>query len=299
MRAVARGAPVAVAAGLALAACEARPLVFGPSIDRLDDPSRLIDTGDFALADKLVVFVNGIDNAPQALDAALRPALAERLLSLDIGASVQSANRASYILEAAARRDAGGGRTVAWRLIDADGLVVGLMDQRVPGGDAAWTRGGAALAAALIDEAAPRLAALIRGDALRGPSPAPAAGGAAQAFAVEPVAGAPGNGGAALADAARAALLAAGFALAPPGPGTLRLIGAVAVTPGAASDRVAVAWRIVASDGSRIGAFEQSGQVEPGTLDGAWGGVADAIAEGAALGVAEVLAAYAPPEKDP
>lgn len=271
--------------------------MFEPAIDRLRDPSRLIDTGDFALADKLVVFVNGIDDAPPALDAALRPALAERLLALDVSASALSANRASYILEAATRRGEDGGRIVAWRLIDADGLIVGLMDQRVRGGGEAWARGDAALAAALVDEAVPRLAALIRGAAPPGPPPAPAAGGAPPAFAVDPVAGAPGGGGAALADAARAALLAAGFALAPPGPDTLRLIGAVAVTPGDAADHVAVAWRVIAPDGGEVGAFVQNGQVEPGSLDGAWGGVADAIAEGAALGVAEVLAARPQPEE--
>ena len=69
------------------------------------------------------------------------------------------------------------------------------------------------------------------------------------------------------------------------------------MTPGGAADHVAVAWRVVAPDGGEVGAFVQNGQVEPGSLDGAWGGVADAIAEGAALGVAEVLATRPLPEE--
>ena len=51
-----------------------------------------------------------------------------------------------------------------------------------------------------------------------------------------------------------------------------------------------VAWRLAGADGTEIGAFEQSGPVPGSGLDGAWGALADAIARGAAEGVALLLA---------
>ena len=110
------------------------------------------------------------------------------------------------------------------------------------------------------------------------------------AIAVAAVSGAPGNGGAVLADATRAALAAAGFEVAAAAPGALRLVGDVAVHARGARRVLVVAWRLAGADGTEIGAFEQSGPVPGSGLDGAWGALADAIARGAAEGVALLLA---------
>ena len=273
----------------ALAACEARPRVFAARTPRPRDPPRLVDVRDFAVADKLGVFVAGVDGAPEALDSALRPALVERLLAHDVAASAQSANRASYILEARAYRAAGGGRVLAWRLVDSDDLPVALMDQAVPGRPEAWRRGDPALAEALAAGAAPRLAALIR-DASPPPAPAarPAAPGAR--VAVGAVAGAPGGGGPALADAARAALAAAGFRVAPAGPGVPRLDARVAVERRGPEDVLSVDWRVRAADGRDLGTVALSGAVPAGSLDGPWGAIADRIAESVLPGITDLLA---------
>ncbi len=273
-------------AALLLAACQARPLVFAPPQGSDEDPARLIDLSEFAMSDKLGVFVAGVEGAPEALDSALRPALVDRLLALDVAASAQSANRASYLLEARTRRGSNGVRILSWRLIDADDVVAGLMDQAIPGDRAAWRRGDPALVAALVADAGPRLAALIDD---RAPHPAPETPFSVGSIAVGPIAGAPGDGGAALADATRAALLAAGFELAPAGAPTPRLTGEVALNRRGASDRVTVSWRLLAFDGSEIGTIEQNGAVPAGSLEGRWGTLADTIAEGAVDGIVRLL----------
>lgn len=276
------------AAALLLAGCQARPHVFssgGPAL--ADGPGGV---------DKVGVFVAGVDGAPEALDAALRPALAARLVELGVAASDRSAHRASYILEAKARTAPDGGRVVSWRLVDADAEIAALMEQAVPEPGAAWEDGGLELAAALAGEAARRLAALIR-DAP--PAPAPAAlPPPRRRVAVGAVTGAPGNGAAALADAARAALSRAGIQAAVEGSGAPLLTGAVEVRRDGERDLVVLSWRLVGADGREIGTFAQEGEVAAGALDGAWGGVADAMARGAALGVAELLAAAPPPARD-
>lgn len=283
-------AAVLCVAAPALAACQERPRVFAPGPD--DAAALMQSLGGGGLDDDgaLGVFVAGVDGAPEAFDSALTAALASRLLAHDVLASARTANRASRILEAHAVLDGAAAR-IAWRLVDADDVAVVLMDQSVPGGAAAWSRGGPALVRALATEAAPRLAALIRD----GPAPREEAlpPPAELRIAVGAVSGAPGDGNVALADATRAALAAAGFRLAPGGAAPF-LVGAVSVRAGGANDLVAVSWRLLGRDGSEIGAFSQEGTAPAGRLDGRWGALADAIARGAALGVAELLSAVAP-----
>lgn len=274
----------------ALAACQERPHVFAPEPDDAAALMQALGGGGLDDAGALGVFVAGVDGAPEEFDPALTAALASRLLAHDVLASARTANRASRILEGRAVLDGAAAR-IAWRLVDADDIAVVLMDQSVPGGAAAWRRGGPVLAEALATEAAPRLAALIRDDpAPREEASPPPAG---PRIAVAAVSGAPGDGNAALADATRAALAAAGFRLAPAGAAPL-LVGAVTVRAGGANDLVAVSWRLLARDGNEIGAFSQEGTAPAGRLDGRWGGLADAVARGAALGVAELLSAVAP-----
>ena len=125
-----RRLPRVLAALLLLAGCQARPHVFSPAGPTLADGPGGVD--------KVGVFVAGVDGAPAALDAALRPALAARLVALGVAASDRSAHRASYILEARAHTAADGARVVSWRLVDADAEIAALMDQAVPASGAAW-----------------------------------------------------------------------------------------------------------------------------------------------------------------
>jgi hypothetical protein len=268
------------------AACQPLPRPFQP-----DDKSRVDLSGLGGVADKLVVFVAGIDDAPPALDRAVRGALAERLGEYGVAASERAANRASYLLTSALARDRDGEPVLAWRLIDADGLVVGMVDQPVPGGRAAWARADAALAEAVVAAAAPRLAAVVE-DADAGALVAhPWLG---RAVAVGPIKGAPGDGEGALAVALGAALASRGIEVAASGDG-LVVEGSVRRSRRAESDLIEIRWAVLAPDGSELGAVSQSNLVPAGVLDVAWGPVAEAVAGGAADGVHALLAEIGSP----
>ncbi len=270
--------------GVSLAACQARPAVFRDGLAGTGTRPDLADIYSASGLDAHGIFVAGVAEAPAEFDQALREAVVQHLAALDIAASAQSANRETVILETIFNHGGAGAPSLTWRLVDADDMVVGLMDQEIPGGRAAWWYGGPTLAAELAAQAAPRLAALIRD------APAPPAEAAPMAAVSVAVAGAPGDGDKALADAVRAALVRAGFALAPAGPGVLHLLGAVTRRAGGINDVVAIHWQVAAADGVEVGAIDQNGAVLAGSLDRVWGAVADRIAEGAVSGLAELLA---------
>jgi hypothetical protein len=272
----------------AAAACQPLPRPFQP-----EDKSRVDLSGFGGVADKVVVFVAGIDDAPPAFDRAVRGALAKRLGEYGVAASERVANRASYMLICALARDRDGEPVLAWRLIDADGLVVGMVDQPVPGGRAAWARADAALVEAVVAAAAPRLAAVVED--------ADAAALAAtrawveRAVAVGRIEGAPGDGEAALAAALGAALVRRGIAVAAAATAdSLVVEGSVRRSRRDDRDLIEIRWAVLAPDGSELGAVSQSNLVPAGVLDGAWGPVAEAVAEGAAGGVHALLSEIAP-----
>ena len=66
----------------------------------------------------------------------------------------------------------------------------------------------------------------------------------------------------------------------------------IAGIPLADSERhqsVTVDWTVLAPDGARIGTVSQSNAVPAGSLDGAWGPVARAVAENGAQGIVAML----------
>lgn len=70
-----------------------------------------------------------------------------------------------------------------------------------------------------------------------------------------------------------------------------RLRGAVEVLPGEAPDRevVSIVWEVLSADGASLGKVNQRNAVARGALDGTWGDIAALIAEGAAMGMGEIL----------
>jgi len=271
-----------------LGACQPVPRIFQP------DQKATLEFADFAMADKRVVFVAGIDNAPPAIDRALVAALVERLQAHDIAASATTANRGSYILTCDAHWDSAETVTLAWRLIDAEGLVVGLVDQRSTADPRAWAGSEPALVVAIVDEAAPRLAAII-GDhdpaVLAGATP-----GLLRAVYVRPVRGAPGDGNAALTQAMRAVLKTANLSLSPEPPRHgIHVRGDVSVVTRNAFEQVTIRWRVVDTAGAELGVVSQSNQIAAGSLDGAWGPIAMAVAQGGAEGVIRILSEIGAP----
>jgi len=72
---------------------------------------------------------------------------------------------------------------------------------------------------------------------------------------------------------------------------SLRVRGAVEVVPAEDSrqEHVSIVWEVLDAAGESLGQVNQNNTIPKGLLDGAWGETAALIAEGAAMGVGEVL----------
>ncbi|MEQ8665679.1 MAG: hypothetical protein RIC16_08130 [Rhodospirillales bacterium] len=107
-------------------------------------------------------------------------------------------------------------------------------------------------------------------------------------FIVRNVTGAPGDGNAALTRAIRGALRQISAAVTDdPTQATHVLQGSVRVdSPFAGRQKVRIVWQVTEIDGTETGKAMQENQVPQGSLDGAWGGTADKVAEAAVVGVA-------------
>ena len=221
----------------------------------------------------------GVLVLPVAEAPALAPALAQALREADVPASTEGANRGSYRLESSVAVDAlgPGGKSVSlsWELRSAAGETVGRGTARRDGGNVE----------VLAQDAAPRIARLVAGDA-----PVPEAD-VPPLVAVRSVAGAPGDGGTALARAIGTALGRAGVEV---GEGDAKarfaLLCNIAVAPPKDGKQlVTVRWALALPEGRELGQVNQQNAVPAGSLDGSWGDLAYAIAGAAAPGIAELI----------
>jgi hypothetical protein len=71
---------------------------------------------------------------------------------------------------------------------------------------------------------------------------------------------------------------------------SLTLLGTVALTPAAKNQQdVTITWSLRNSDGKQIGEVKQQNRIPAGSLDGAWGDIAYAVASSATPGIAALL----------
>ncbi|OHC80828.1 MAG: hypothetical protein A3G73_03610, partial [Rhodospirillales bacterium RIFCSPLOWO2_12_FULL_67_15] len=105
------------------------------------------------------------------------------------------------------------------------------------------------------------------------------------------VGGAPGDGDAALAHAARAAFVVGGLGAAARREDARYIVaGSVTVaTPVAGRQPVRVVWEVSAPDGRPLGRAVQENAVPEGSLNGAWGPMASLVAGAAVKGIADVI----------
>ena len=255
-----------LAAALVLGACGQLPQPFAHDADD-ETPTELMRPGDGA---GLVIDASQCSGVPAPT---LTDAVIEALRRNEVPAVAVGGNRGSLWL-LCHDGEAGDGSVLAWTLSAADGATIGGFEQAASDG-----------VAALGDDAARRVSALL------GREPQPAAAALRPSLVVTPVAGAPGNGEVALAQAMAKALERHGAALAAEPDGRAYLVlGSVAVSaaePGA--QHVEVIWEVLRPDGVRLGIVSQNNTVPEGALDGAWGPLAAAIAQGAAAGVIDLL----------
>lgn len=264
---------LAVLAGIfLLAACGSLPRPFQP--EEKAPPGAL----EAALGARAGVFVEAISGLPEAQSEKLTAALVRALHARDVAAGRQVSNRASYRISA---RHSDTGRLL-WYLAAPGGTIVLQFEE-----PAAARDGGDV---SRVDAAAERFAAYFN------PPEATVevrATSAILTLSVPPVDGAPGDGGASLSRAMRRALAAYGLKSTK----TLEnadfvVLGSVYVADMTNSSRqqsIAVDWTVMSPDGERIGTVNQSNTIPKGTLDGAWGPVAHAVAENGADGIIAML----------
>lgn len=266
---------------LLLAACNGAP----PPIMGRTAPAAALSPPDSA-----GIYVLPVENAPAASATALAAAMATALQQADVPASAQSSNRDSYRLQpvATATSAAAGHESISvvWELRNAAGTVIGSTPPQLVTDTAAWQRGDGNLAAALAAPAAPVLAKLVQGDV------PPPQGGLNPVVTLRSVTGAPGDGDRSLTRAMGAALEHTNVVLAaiPADKADFIITGTVAVAPAEGQkQQVKVTWLLMRPDGSEVGRVKQENAVPAGSLDGAWGEVAYAVASAAAPGVRRLI----------
>jgi hypothetical protein len=260
------------------AACQPLPHPFAGDLP----PPALLSPRDSA-----GIYVAPVAGAPSSMAGDIAEAMAKALRDADIPAGTRGRNKGSYELRGTAREQALPGDRfevgVDWELLAADGRSLGHAPVT------AEQAAGAAdtIAPAIAAKAAPAIRKLVQDE------PPAAAAHPDPAVSLRPVTGAPGDGGRSLTRAMEHALRQARVVLAKPGgeAPSFVLAGTVTMSPADSSkqQRVRIGWALLRGDGREIGQVSQENAVPAGSLDGAWGDIAYAVATAAAPGVVALI----------
>ncbi len=259
---------------LLVAGCQPLPQPFAHNGD--------VDKQLLALPDYPGVIVLPVSDAPDPTAAMLAEAVAAKLRDANVPASTSGGNKHSMFLQGRVEDD-GITAQIVWELFDPDG---GVIDGRVQPLNstpmAAWQTADPSLMEKLGGGIGPEIASMVQVAA-----PIERIG---LQIAVPVVAGAPGDGDSSLASAIRQQLVAAGVQVLPPTPELAGLRGRVSVIPADAGfEEVRIDWVFLDPDGRESGVVAQANRVPTGSLDGAWGGVAQLVAEAAVPAIVELL----------
>ena len=316
----------ALAVALAQAAC-----VTGPTASGGAAPARGAGAASLAAPPSLDLArfdpsAEGVEIAPPEGAAVPMAKLLQRSVAVALGRynvpASYSSGAARYLLSghAGPNRDPAQASAVAieWRIFDRrQGREAGRFTLPVAGDQFAWDHGDPRVIAQVGDETSRRFVALIDGSrpvaaVNHGPRDAPAPPSSA-ALAPRPVlqsapppsartaagptvflarvGGAPGDGDAALAQAARAALEVGGFRPAVRREDA-RYIVAGSVNVAAPAERrqaIRIVWEVSSPDGRPLGRAVQENAVPAGSLNGTWGPMASLVAGAAVAGITDVI----------
>ena len=255
-----------------LVACQPLPRPFQPLVKAADSTPPNLEV-------KLGLFLAGIDNAPTVFEENFLQQLSEELTSQGIVSSEAVANQGSYLLVGNFSMAATDSIHLSWQIVAADGVVIGLFEQI--GGVEGIASGR------LAEDAAQRIASLMNAGEL---PVARDSGLSLLAILLSPVDGAPGDGRISLTSAMRVALGRRSIrVLANSEEGALMVLGGVNTSAHEDGQLVEVHWSVINEEGQELGSVTQSNVVPLGTLDGSWGDLAHAVADGAADGVVTLL----------
>ncbi len=283
------GRRTGAAAVVLLAACQPLPHPFANDVPKPGSPM-------LALRDAATVAIAPLKGGPRATAEKLAPAMAEALQKRDIAASDRTTSIASYQLDGRVQAMPASGDhaaiVVLWDLRDPSGKSLGERAERVEAAADDWRQGKDDAVARLADASAEQIAAMLQDK-----TPVEAAGQGETRLLVRGVAGAPGDGGTALAGAITSLLKKQDLAIVsdPHAKADLLLDAVVTIDkPEAGKQHVKIVWRVRGQNGGEIGTVAQENDVPAGLLDGPWGDVAYSVAMAAQDGIMQLIARGAP-----
>lgn len=276
-----------IVGALLLAACGDLPRPF----ERFGS---LNDSPLLRMADSPQVLVEKPKFAPPAFALAWPEHLAFGLREANIPAATQSHLRAGHVLSTWAENliDQGGlpvDVALHWSLSAHDGQKVVEGVQHLGGSWRSPRAEDPKVTEALAKEVVKRVGAALQEPAEQVTAARPKR----PAIFVRGVSGAPGNGNGALVQALRNLLRQYGADAAPDEASAAFVVeGKVETKPPAAGrQEIQVTWRVFRSgEGVELANIGQRNRVPAGSLDGAWGELAFAVASGGVEGIAEILA---------
>ena len=249
------------------------------------------------LRDSASVAISPLKGGPRATAEKLALAMAHALQQHDIAASDRTASIASYQLNGRVQRmPAGDGKAavvVLWELRDPSGKLLGERSERGEATAGDWQQGKDDAVANLAAASAEQIAAMLLDKA-----PVEAADEGRIRLLIGGVAGASGDGAAALANAITTLLKRQDLEVVsdPHAKADLLLDADVVVAkPESGKQHVKIVWHVRHKDGSEIGNVAQENDVPAGLLNGSWGDVAYTVAISAQDGIMALIARGAPP----
>jgi hypothetical protein len=263
-------------ASVLLASCGNLPRPFAPDGKKEGNPLLM-------LADRGGVVVRPIEGlAPD--DATLLAAKTiEALQKQNVPAMTGRGNATSYVLDGVLRPAPDGSASVVFQLVDPRGVIITNYIATLP------PRAGAAGLTRVAQETATAMAEHLQ------PNPANGAPTTVvlRRVVIGEVTGAPGgeNGSRALTRALAYALQRVKVPLADkPDGDTLAVSGSVKVTPKPGQVRnVAFRWVVLNAEGAELGKVDMANDVPIEYLDRGWAELANAVAEAAADGIADIV----------
>lgn len=220
--------------------------------------------------------LQGIEGAGLDLEQRLLSRLGVELGKLNILSSHSTASSGNFLVGGKLVRSDDNGVQIYWEIFDPSGDIVAMFEQ-------AGSLHGQKIGR-LAQDAASRIQALLSGQ--------PKKPFQILVF-VPPVDGAPGDGRSSLTSAMRTSLAVLKITVITElQADSISLLGSVITVRQDNEDLVEINWSLISDDGQEVALITQSDSVPAGTLDGAWGQLAQIIAEAASQDVAWLIRDY-------
>ncbi|SLN74524.1 hypothetical protein [Oceanibacterium hippocampi] len=267
--------PLFVALAAILLACQPIPQPFRPD----GKPVYRATPGP-----RTLLVVDPIVDSPSGFHARLAEALQKREIPAVSSGEVANRYHVRGRIVAAPPTRPDSELVIVWTLFDGQGQEVVTRDSRYLVDGVGWVTAEGNELEKVARRAAYEIDSLIGG----GEAPARAED---YEIVVTDVAGAPGDGDRALAHAMTLHLRRLGLTVVDSAAAeSMKVAADVTVAPFRKGyERVQIVWRLNDENGRELGVVRQDNVLPAGTLDGAWGDIAFAAAEGGAEGIADLI----------